>query len=44
MSVVDEIAMVKRIVEEIDPEAFFIISDASEVLGKGFGEYNPNGV
>lgn len=39
-----EIAMVKRIVEEIDPEAFFIISDASEVLGKGFGEYNPNGV
>ena len=39
-----EIVMVKRLVEEIDPDAFFIISDASEVLGEGFGAYNPNGI
>ncbi|MBQ9458453.1 MAG: YitT family protein [Oscillospiraceae bacterium] len=39
-----EIVMVKRIVKEIDPDAFFIVSDTSEVLGEGFGEYNPNGL
>ena len=39
-----EIVMVKRIVKEIDPDAFFIISDAVEVLGEGFGEYDPNGL
>lgn len=39
-----EIAMVKRIVKEIDPDAFFIISDTSEVLGEGFGEYKPDGI
>jgi len=36
--------MVKRIVKEIDPDAFFIISDTSEVLGEGFGEYKPDGI
>lgn len=39
-----EIVMVKRIVKEIDPDAFFIIGDAVEVLGEGFGEYDPNGL
>ncbi|MBE6909657.1 MAG: YitT family protein [Ruminococcaceae bacterium] len=39
-----EIVMVKRLVEEIDPNAFFIMSDTSEVLGEGFGEYKPNGL
>jgi len=38
-----EIAMVKRLVKELDPNAFFIMCDASEVLGEGFGEYKPNG-
>ncbi|NLI14144.1 YitT family protein [Pelotomaculum propionicicum] len=31
-----ELARLKRIVTEVDPEAFMYISDASEVLGKGF--------
>lgn len=39
-----EIVMVKRIVKELDPDAFFIVSDTSEVLGEGFGEYKPNGI
>jgi len=39
-----EIVMVKRLVEEIDPNAFFIMSDTSEVLGQGFGEYKPDGL
>jgi len=39
-----EIITVKRIVKELDPDAFFIISDTSEVLGEGFGEYSPNGI
>ena len=39
-----EIVMVKRLVKELDPDAFFILCDASEVLGEGFGEYHPNGV
>ncbi|MCR4783918.1 MAG: YitT family protein [bacterium] len=37
-----EIVMVKRIVKELDPNAFFIVSDTSEVLGEGFGEYKAN--
>ncbi len=32
----NEYVKVKRIVKEIDPEAFVIITGASEVLGKGF--------
>ena len=37
-----EIVMVKRIVKGIDPDAFFIMCDAGEVLGEGFGEYKAN--
>lgn len=39
-----EIVTVKRIVKEIDPDAFFIIGDAVEVLGEGFGDYKPDGL
>lgn len=39
-----EIVMVKRLVNELDPTAFFILCDAGEVLGEGFGEYKPNGL
>ena len=39
-----EIVAVKRLVNEIDPTAFFIVCDAREVLGEGFGEYNPKGL
>jgi len=31
-----QVVQVKRIVKELDPEAFFIISSANEVLGNGF--------
>ena len=34
----------KRLVKELDPDAFFILCDAGEVLGEGFGEYKPNGL
>lgn len=33
-----ELARLKRIVTEVDPDAFMYISDASEVLGKGFSK------
>ena len=39
-----EIVLVRRTVKEMDPGAFFIMCDASEVLGEGFGEYKPNGL
>ena len=39
-----EIVAVKRIVNEIDPAAFFIVCDAREVLGEGFSEYKPDGL
>ena len=39
-----EIVAVKRLVNEIDPTAFFIVCDAREVLGEGFGEYRPDGL
>ena len=39
-----EMVAVKRFVKELDPDAFFILCDASEVLGEGFGEYNPKGL
>ncbi|MFR4352596.1 MAG: YitT family protein [Roseburia sp.] len=35
-----EIVRVKEIVAGVDPEAFVIVSDAREVLGKGFLEYS----
>ena len=34
-----EIVAVKRMVCETDPRAFFIVCDAKEVLGEGFGVY-----
>lgn len=34
-----EIVQIKRIVHETDPRAFFIVCNAHEVLGEGFGEY-----
>ena len=39
-----EIVATKRLIKEIDPDAFFILCEAQEVLGEGFGEYKPNGV
>ena len=39
-----EIVLVRRTVKEMDPDAFFIMCDASEVLGEGFGEYKQNGL
>ncbi len=39
-----EVVAVKRLVKELDPDAFFILCDAGEVLGEGFGEYKPNGL
>lgn len=38
-----KIAQIKAAVMEIDPEkAFVIVTDAKEVYGEGFGEYDPN--
>ena len=30
---------IKRMLREIDPKAFFIVCDAHEILGEGFGDY-----
>lgn len=35
-----KIARVKAAVVEVDPEGFIIVTDAKEVYGNGFGEYN----
>lgn len=34
-----EIVPIKRRLREIDPKAFFIVCDAHEILGEGFGDY-----
>jgi len=34
-----EIVRIKRIVHQMDPEAFMMVCNANEVLGLGFGEY-----
>ncbi len=39
-----EVVAVKRLVNEIDPAAFFIVCDAREVLGEGFSEYRTDGL
>ncbi len=39
-----EVTRVKRLIKEIDPNAFLIMCDAREVLGEGFGAYNPDGL
>ena len=40
----NEIVGVKRLIKEIDPNAFLIMCDAREVLGEGFGVYKPDGL
>ena len=39
-----EMAAVRRTVKQLDPDAFFIVCDAREVLGEGFSAYDPNGL
>ena len=39
-----QIVLVKRLVREIDPDAFIIVCEAHEILGEGFGEYIPGGL
>lgn len=34
-----EIVKIKRVVHQVDPNAFMIVCNANEVLGLGFGEY-----
>lgn len=34
-----EIVPIKRMLREIDPAAFFIVCDAHEIFGEGFGDY-----
>ena len=38
-----KITQIKRIVHALDPDAFMIITSASEVLGEGFMPMAPNG-
>lgn len=40
----NKIARIKAAVMELDPKGFVIVTDAKEVLGEGFGEYNKNGL
>lgn len=40
----NKIARIKSSVMELDPKGFVIVTDAKEVLGEGFGEYNKNGL
>lgn len=35
---------VKKLVQEIDPDAFIIVCDTQEILGEGFGKYDPTGL
>ena len=35
-----EIVQLKEIVNDVDPDAFVIVSDVREVLGEGFMEYS----
>ena len=38
------IVAVKQAVKEIDPDAFLIVCDAHEILGRGFRHYKPNDI
>ena len=38
------LAKVKEIVNKLDPQAFMIISDASEVVGRGFTHFKADGI
>ena len=35
---------VKKLVQQIDPNAFVIVCDTHEILGEGFGSYDPQGL
>jgi uncharacterized membrane-anchored protein YitT (DUF2179 family) len=37
-----QIVHLKRIVKELDPDAFLIVCEAHEVLGDGFRTYKPD--
>ncbi len=37
-----EMLAVKKMIKEVDENAFFILCDATEVLGEGFGTYSDN--
>ena len=37
-----QIAAIKRAVHEVDPGAFLIVCEAHEVMGEGFGAYDPD--
>lgn len=37
-----EIVPIKQAVMEVDQKAFFVVCEAYEVLGEGFGEYSPD--
>ncbi len=32
---------VKKLVQQLDPDAFIIVCDTHEILGEGFGSYDP---
>lgn len=40
----NQIIELKKRVQQVDPDAFIIVYDVNEVLGKGFGAYQPGGV
>lgn len=40
----NKIARINSTVMELDPKGFVIVTDAKEVLGEGFGEYNKDGL
>lgn len=40
----NQIIDLKKRVQQVDPDAFIIVYDANEVLGKGFGVYQPGSV
>ena len=39
-----QIVAIKSIVKQADPDAFIIVCDAYEILGEGFGTYDPTGL
>lgn len=39
-----QIVGLKKAVKEIDPDAFLIVCDAHDVLGRGFRDYDPNDI
>ena len=38
----NQIASIKAVVMEEDPQSFLIVCEAHEILGEGFGEYSPD--